>query len=211
MIINIIFFNQQKLQIGEAICGLLWYDTYMDTVSAPAGKEGILGNSNQRRNGPEHAEDLALKSAAAYFKDELIGWLGIREKALRTASAEIVKLETRHMYEDFLYEMENGSYYHFEFEMKGFPETYDVSFYTRVEGKNQEIYEEEGIPLSIVLTSPSGKKYSETFEFRTPGRDKSSLYRTGVSVSEPGIWKMDVEAGRTRLYMTGLGLYIERN
>ncbi len=116
MIINIIFFNQQKLQIGEAICGLLWYDTYMDTVSAPAGKEGILGNSNQRRNGPEHAEDLALKSAAAYFKDELIGWLGIREKALRTASAEIVKLETRHMYEDFLYEMENGSYYHFEFE-----------------------------------------------------------------------------------------------
>lgn len=101
--------------------------------------------------------------------------------------------------------------YHFEFEMKDFPETYDVSFYTRVEGKNQEIYEEEGIPLSIVLTSPSGKKYSETFEFRAGGRDKSSLYRTGVSVSEPGIWKMDVEAGRTRLYMTGLGLYIERN
>ena len=94
MIINIIFFNQQKLQIGEAICGLLWYDTYMDTASAPAGKEGILGNSNQRRNGPEHAEDLALKSAAAYFKDELIGWLGIREKALRTASAEIVKIHT---------------------------------------------------------------------------------------------------------------------
>ena len=100
----------------EAICGLLCYDTYMDTVPAPAGKEGILGNSNQGRNGPEHAEDLALKAASAYFKDELIGWLGIREKALRAASAEIVKLETRHMYEDFLYEMENGSYYHFEFE-----------------------------------------------------------------------------------------------
>ena len=71
---------------------------------------------NKRKNGPVHCEDLALKSAAAYFGDELIHWLGIQEKALRTVSTEIVKLETRHMYEDFLYEMENGMYYHFEFE-----------------------------------------------------------------------------------------------
>lgn len=55
-----------------------------------------------------------------YFKNshkqEADCWLGIQEKALRTVSTEIVKLETRHMYEDFLYEMENGMYYHFEFE-----------------------------------------------------------------------------------------------
>ncbi|MBM6947213.1 hypothetical protein [Mordavella massiliensis] len=61
-------------------------------------------------------EDLALKSAADYFGDEMIHWLGIREKALRSAPTELVELETRHMYEDFLYEMENGLWYHFEFE-----------------------------------------------------------------------------------------------
>lgn len=66
--------------------------------------------------GPAHCEDLALKAAAAYFGDELMGWLGIREKVSRIAPTELVELETRHMYEDFLYEMENGNWYHFEFE-----------------------------------------------------------------------------------------------
>lgn len=67
-------------------------------------------------SGPAHCEDLALKAAAAYFGDELMGWLGIREKVSRIAPTELVELETRHMYEDFLYEMENGNWYHFEFE-----------------------------------------------------------------------------------------------
>lgn len=76
---------------------------------------GTLQNSkkNQKLN---HLEDLALKSAAAYFGEELIHWLGIKEMALRSAPTELVELETRHMYEDFLYEMENGIWYHFEFE-----------------------------------------------------------------------------------------------
>lgn len=69
-----------------------------------------------RKKGSAHCEDLALKAAAAYFGDELMGWLGIREKVFRIAPTELVELETRHMYEDFLYEMENGNWYHFEFE-----------------------------------------------------------------------------------------------
>lgn len=48
-----------------------------------------------------------------------------------------MELETRHMYEDFLYEMENGNWYHFEFEsdsltvddMKRFRE-YEASIHT---------------------------------------------------------------------------------
>lgn len=63
-----------------------------------------------------HLEDLAFKSAADYFGDELIHWLGIPERAVRSAPTELVELETRHMYQDFLYEMENGLWYHFEFE-----------------------------------------------------------------------------------------------
>ena len=82
----------------------------------PPETEVLLQDKNKRKDGPAHSEDLALKSAAAYFGDELIHWLGIRERALRAVPTEMVELETRHMYEDFLYEMENGMYYHFEFE-----------------------------------------------------------------------------------------------
>ena len=82
----------------------------------PLETEVLLQDKNKRKDGPAHSEDLALKSAAAYFGDELIHWLGIRERALRAVPTEMVELENRHMYEDFLYEMENGMYYHFEFE-----------------------------------------------------------------------------------------------
>ena len=70
----------------------------------------------QKNRGPAHSEDLALKAAAAYFGEELLPWLGIKEKVVRSSPTETVKVETRHLYEDFLYEMENGSLYHFEFE-----------------------------------------------------------------------------------------------
>ena len=59
---------------------------------------------------------LALKSAALYFGEEIIPWLGVKKKVRRIAQTETVRLEMRHLYEDFLYEMEDGSYYHFEFE-----------------------------------------------------------------------------------------------
>ena len=73
------------------------------------------GNKKETR-GLAQAEDLALKSAAAYFGEEIIPWLGIRKRMRRVAPTELVRLETRHLYEDFLYEMEDGAYYHFEFE-----------------------------------------------------------------------------------------------
>ena len=88
---------------------------------------------------PAHSEDLALKSAAAYFGDELIHWLGIRERALRAVPTEMVELETRHMYEDFLYEMENGMYYHFEFESDSIS-TEDLRRFREYEASTARIY-----------------------------------------------------------------------
>ena len=105
----------------------------------PLETEVILQDDNKRKSGPAHCEDLALKSAAAYFGDELIHWLGIQEKALRTVSTEIVKLETRHMYEDFLYEMENGMYYHFEFESDSISEE-DLKRFREYEASTARIY-----------------------------------------------------------------------
>ena len=111
----------------------------METVPVPLETEVILQEDNKRRNGPAHCEDLALKSAAAYFGDELIHWLGIPEKALRTVSTEIVKLEARHTYEDFLYEMENGMYYHFEFESDSISEE-DLKRFREYEASTARIY-----------------------------------------------------------------------
>lgn len=82
----------------------------------PLETEVLLQDNHKRNSDLSHLEDLAFKSAIDYFGDELIHWLGIQEKTVRSAPPEIVELETRHMYEDFLYEMENGNWYHFEFE-----------------------------------------------------------------------------------------------
>lgn len=75
-----------------------------------------MQENTQRNTGPAQSEDLAMKAAASYFGEELLPWLGIKEKMVRSAPTEVIKVEARHLYEDFLYEMENGCWYHFEFE-----------------------------------------------------------------------------------------------
>ena len=48
-----------------------------------------------------HLEDMAMKTAAQFFGEELLQYLGIHEKPLRVAPTEVVHLEARQMYEDF--------------------------------------------------------------------------------------------------------------
>ena len=75
-----------------------------------------MQENTQKNTGPAQSEGLAMKAAASYFGEELLPWLGIKEKIIRSAPTEVIKVEARHLYEDFLYEMENGCWYHFEFE-----------------------------------------------------------------------------------------------
>ena len=93
----------------------------------PLETEVLLQDKNKRKDGPAHSEDLALKSAAAYFGDELIHWLGIRERALRAVPTEMVELETRHMY------------YHFEFESDSIS-TEDLRRFREYEASTARIY-----------------------------------------------------------------------
>ena len=120
----------------------------------PLETEVILQDKHKRKDGPAQAEDLALKSAAAYFGDELIHWLGIRERALRSAPTEMVELETRHMYEDFLYEMENGMYYHFEFESDSISKD-DLKRFREYEASTSRIY---NAPVVTYVICSSGVK-----------------------------------------------------
>lgn len=75
---------------------------------------------SEKRTGEEsvyhQAEDAALKAAAQFFGEEMLGCLGIKERMKRVAPTENVHLEVRRMYEDFNFEMEDGCWYHFEFE-----------------------------------------------------------------------------------------------
>lgn len=122
--------------------------------SCAAGNGGHIAGQKQKKDGPAHSEDLALKSAAAYFGDELIHWLGIRERALRAVPTEMVELETRHMYEDFLYEMENGMYYHFEFESDSISKD-DLKRFREYEASTARIY---NAPVVTYVICSSGER-----------------------------------------------------
>lgn len=117
-----------------------------------------MQDKNRRQDGPAHSEDLALKSAAAYFGDELIHWLGISEQAIRSVPTEMVELETRHMYEDFLYEMENGMYYHFEFESDSISKE-DLKLFREYEASTARIY--NAPVITYVICSAGVKKLSD--------------------------------------------------
>ncbi len=71
---------------------------------------------NHSENQGLHHEDLALKTAAHYFGEELLPALGISGIVEYIAPTETVKLEARQMYQDFNYVMEDRSWSHLEFE-----------------------------------------------------------------------------------------------
>ena len=125
----------------------------------PPETEAILQDKNRRKDGPAHSEDLALNSAAAYFGDELIHWLGISEQAIRSVPTEMVELETRHMYEDFLYEMENGMYYHFEFESDSISKE-DLKRFREYEASTARIY--NAPVITYVICSAGVKKLRDS-------------------------------------------------
>ena len=61
-------------------------------------------------------EDKALKSASMYFGRELLPYLGINSRIIRLLPTEQIRLEAVRANEDLLFEMEDGTLAHFEFE-----------------------------------------------------------------------------------------------
>lgn len=113
-----------------------------------------MGDNKKENPGLAHAEDLALKSAAAYFGEEILPWLGVEEKVCRIAPTETIRLEMRHLYEDFLYEMANGSYYHFEFESDSLT-LEDLKRFREYEAATARIYR---APVVTYVICSSGAK-----------------------------------------------------
>ena len=61
-------------------------------------------------------EDKALKSASMYFGRELLPYFKIGKRILRMLPTEQIRLEARRQTEDILFEMDDGTLAHFEFE-----------------------------------------------------------------------------------------------
>ncbi len=84
------------------------------------GTGGCVDKHKQKEKQTEareiHHEDLALKTAAQYFGEELLPLLGIPGEVKYIGPTESVKLEARQMYQDFNYFSEEGVLMHLEFE-----------------------------------------------------------------------------------------------
>jgi len=72
--------------------------------------------NDKREKSVSHAEDIVQKAASQYFGKEVSSWLKIPGKVCKAAQTEFVNLGVRHIYEDFNFIMQDGQWYHFEFE-----------------------------------------------------------------------------------------------
>ncbi len=109
-----------------------------------------------KKNGPQiHAEDLASKFAIQFFSSELLHYFGIHMKAERAAPTEYVHLELKQMSEDFNFLMENGDWYHFEFESDGVTQK-DLRRFRSYDAITSQIHE---VPvITYVICSAKVKK-----------------------------------------------------
>lgn len=67
-------------------------------------------------NRKEQLEDKAMKTAAQYFGQDLLPYLGVKGKVRQVAPTEHIHLEARRLEDDFNFKMADGSYRHLEFE-----------------------------------------------------------------------------------------------
>ena len=65
---------------------------------------------------PNQIEDKVLKTAAMFFGQELLPYLGVKGRMTAIAPTEQVHLDVRRMEEDFNFIMEDGVLRHLEFE-----------------------------------------------------------------------------------------------
>lgn len=93
--------------------------------------------------------------------------------------------------------------YGFVMDMSDSLHVYDLSFYTRLDGKLAPT----GFPMKIYMTSPSGRTYVENVYFDCSGGWKTP-YRQGLVPVEYGEWTLSVTARAEG--MCGMGLIVEK-
>lgn len=97
--------------------------------------------------------------------------------------------------------------YPFNLDMADSTASYDVFFYTRVDGGRGG-----GLCLDVKWTSPSGKTFSETV-YMNSGDSKGikECYRSGLEPVEPGVWKLEIKPAGSLPGLRGMGVICNRN
>ncbi len=96
--------------------------------------------------------------------------------------------------------------YEFALDMSEGEFTYDLSFYTVIDGTGVT-----ELPLSIELVSPSGTRYAEKVTMYVLGKEVDmQLYRSSLVPVEYGIWTLRVSPLTDIPQMRGLGLINEK-
>ena len=123
-------------------------------------------------------EDKALKSATMYFGQELLPYLNVGKKIRRMLPTEQIRLEAVRASKDILFEMEDGTLSHFEFESVEITEddlrrfrSYDaytgmhhkkpVTTYVLCSGKVSRIRNELAEGMSVYRIIPLGLKQKD--------------------------------------------------
>ena len=102
-------------------------------------------------------------------------------------------------------QMVDGAY-EFALDMSRGEYSYDLSFYTVIDGKGVS-----ELPLYIELISPSGTKYAENVSMEVgESTGDLQLYRSSLVPVEYGIWTMRVTPMIEIRQMRGMGLINER-
>lgn len=78
------------------------------------GKESL--QRQEESGGVTQVEDRVLKTAAQFFGEDLLPYVGVKGKLDRVAPTEHIHLEMRKLEEDFNFIMKDGSWRHLEFE-----------------------------------------------------------------------------------------------
>ena len=98
----------------------------------------------------------------------------------------------------------DGGVYVFDLALADSLSTYDISFYTRVDGAPLD-----SLPLRVMWLSPSGNSFSETVYMDTS--KETEVYRSGISLYEYGDWRICVRPGVENRGFRGLGIICKQN
>ena len=116
-------------------------------------------------------EDLALKTAAQYFGEEFLPYLGIHGSIKYIAPTEDVHLEVRQMYQDFNYALQDGVWLHLEFESDSI-KIEDLRRFREYEATTSRIYGVE-VSTCVICTSSVKKLLTEL-------RNGINTYKIGI-------------------------------
>lgn len=107
-------------------------------------------------------EDRAFKQAAQFFGEELFAYFGISGTVKRVAPTELVHLELKDLLQDFMFEMEDGTWKHLEFESDTIS-VEDLRRFRAYEAMTSHIYQVE-VTTYVICTCKAERQQSELQE-----------------------------------------------